>query len=41
VRRLRKRGYGFVTVEKMIAEDPPYRPDDFGRIGQAPVGAPR
>jgi peptidoglycan/xylan/chitin deacetylase (PgdA/CDA1 family) len=38
VRRLRRRGYGLVTVDKLIAEDPPYRKDDFGRVGQALTG---
>jgi peptidoglycan/xylan/chitin deacetylase (PgdA/CDA1 family) len=38
VRRLRRRGYGLVTVDRLIAEDPPFRKDDFGRIGHAPSG---
>lgn len=38
VRRLRRRGYGLVTVDKLIAEDPPFRKDDFGRIGQPLAG---
>jgi len=35
VRRLRKRGYGLVTVDKLISEDPPRRRDDFARPGQS------
>jgi peptidoglycan/xylan/chitin deacetylase (PgdA/CDA1 family) len=38
VRRLRRKGYGLVTVDKLIAEDPPFRKDDFGRPGQALTG---
>lgn len=34
VRRLRARGYGLVTVDKLISEDPPRRRADFGRPGQ-------
>jgi peptidoglycan/xylan/chitin deacetylase (PgdA/CDA1 family) len=30
VRKLRRMGYGLVTVEKMLAEDPPRRKDDVG-----------
>jgi peptidoglycan/xylan/chitin deacetylase (PgdA/CDA1 family) len=36
VKKLRKQGYGLVTVDKLIATDPPYRKDDFGLPGQAP-----
>ncbi len=40
VKRLRQRGYGFVTVDRLIAEDPPYRKHDFGRLGVPPSVEP-
>ncbi|HEX6389261.1 MAG TPA: polysaccharide deacetylase family protein [Solirubrobacteraceae bacterium] len=41
VYRLRRRGYTFVTVDKMIGGDPPRRRDDFGRIGRRLIGETR
>lgn len=34
VKRLRARGYRFVTIDKLIGTDPPRRRADVGRIGQ-------
>lgn len=36
VKRLRKQGYGFVTVDRMIAEDPPRGGEDFGQPRAVP-----
>ncbi len=38
VKKLRARGYGFVTVNKLIAMDPPKGGDDFAGVGEVPSG---